>query len=491
MREHPMLFEINTRPWLAQFGQGATLKDVPESYWDDLGEKGIELVWLMGVWQTADVTDATRRDHPERVLDYQPDRNYPPFDYRILASPYAIDQYEPNPALGTRADLEAVRSSLHAREMRLILDFVPNHFSVESRWIERFPEYFIRGTFNHLVNQPTEYFEANGSIFAHGRDPYFAGWQDTVQVNYFNPEARAWMAGQLENVAEMCDGVRCDMAMLPVQRIFRNTWQHHHQGEDDQSMEEFWPAAIEKVKKGQPDFQLMAEVYWDMEWELQMQGFDYTYDKRLLDRLVNDERQGIREHLLADIEYQNKLVRFLENHDEERALTHFGKVRSYAAAVAAYTLPGMRFFYEGQWEGRMRKIPVQMVEYPPEIYCTCSGSDQTNLPSTVFCPETWQFYLRLMELLSSGAMQGRWSLLQVTGPQQDQFFAWKWENDQGRTLVVINYAASTGTAYLSLPECQGMKPTGLFCKSSRVTHLWIEDHLLIPLRPYQFQIFSI
>ncbi|MGO8056294.1 alpha-amylase, partial [Rhizobium leguminosarum] len=77
----------------------------------------------------------------------------------------------------------------------------------------------------------------------------------------------------------------------------------------------FWPIVIKKIREKFPDFLFMAEVYWDMEWNLQQLGFDYAYDKRLYDRLREGPLNTVREHLNAEPDYQNKLARFLENHD--------------------------------------------------------------------------------------------------------------------------------------------------------------------------------
>ena len=491
MHQNPLLYEINTRPWLRQFGPDFRLNDVPDSYWDYLGNNGINQVWLMGIWQTAIVTGHTRSKFPERVLDYHPDARYPPFEYHIEASPYAVAQYEPNPEIGNWADIAVVRQELYARGMELILDFVPNHFSVESPWIDQFPDYFIQGNEVSIDQNPTEYFRHNGFIFAHGRDPYFPGWRDTVQVNYFNPQARQWMEEQLAVIAAHCDGVRCDMAMLPVNRIFIKTWQHHLPLDSPHPVNEFWPESIQAIKARYPHFKLMAEVYWDMEWELQQQGFDFTYDKRLLDRLVNAERQGIREHLLADDDYQKKLVRFLENHDEERALSHFGQEQSYAAAMVTYTLPGLRFFYDGQWEGRMRKIPVQMVEFPPEIPCSCGSLTVKDNPSRIFCSDTWNFYQRLLSLLKTNAFQGVWGQVALQGPQQDQFLTWQWQFNNTKTIIIVNYHPEPGTAYLHLPDERDNVPHGIWQPNDAMTFLWDGDYLLIPLRPFQFQVFNI
>src|SRR4051812_17824616 len=105
---------------------------------------------------------------------------------------------------------------------------------------------------------------------------------------------------------------------------------------------------------------MLAEVYWDLEYKLQQLGFDYTYDKRLYDRLVKNDANLLRLHLRATVDYQQRLARFIENHDEERAVTVFGRPRSCAAAVLALTLPGMRLLHEGQLAGRARRVPVQL-----------------------------------------------------------------------------------------------------------------------------------
>ena len=101
-----------------------------------------------------------------------------------------------------------------------------------------------------------------------------------------------------------------------------------------------------------PDFQFIAEAYWDLEWELQQQGFDYCYDKRLYDRLEHEPAENVRLHLCADLAYQERLLRFIENHDEPRAAATFTPEKHRAAAVTALTLPGARLIHEGQLEGR-------------------------------------------------------------------------------------------------------------------------------------------
>jgi hypothetical protein len=106
------------------------------------------------------------------------------------------------------------------------------------------------------------------------------------------------------------------MAMLALPDVFERTWNVHTQP--------FWPGATRQVREQAPGFTFMAEAYWDLEWTLQQQGFDdYTYDKRLYDRLRDGHARPAREHVHADPDYQNKLARFLENHDEPLAAATF------------------------------------------------------------------------------------------------------------------------------------------------------------------------
>jgi hypothetical protein len=123
-----------------------------------------------------------------------------------------------------------------------------------------------------------------------------------LQLNYANPEPQRVRIDELIAIAGKCDGVRCDMAMLLLPEIFQRTW--------GSTPEPFWPKATAAVRAQYPAFTFMAEVYWDLEWTLHHQGFDYCYDKRLYDRLREGHVTPIRDHLLTGLDYQDKLVAF-------------------------------------------------------------------------------------------------------------------------------------------------------------------------------------
>src|SRR5205814_981843 len=200
-------------------------------------------------------------------------------------------------------------------------------------------------------------------------------------------------------IGAQCDGVRCDMAMLVLPDVVARTWGDRARPADGTppSDESFWPAAIAGVRARHPDFVFMAEAYWDLEWTLQQQGFDYAYDKRLYDRLREHHARPVREHFLAGIDYQNKLARFLENHDEPRAAATFPPGIHEAAAVITFLSPGLRFFHQGQFDGRKKRISPHLCRGPDE------PTDQ----------DLGKFYNRLLAVLRQPALRnGRWQLLE-------------------------------------------------------------------------------
>jgi hypothetical protein len=148
------------------------------------------------------------------------------------------------------------------------------------------------------------------------------------------------------------------------------------------------------VRQKYPHFTFVAEVYWDLEWTLQQQGFDYCYDKRLYDRLKQGMVTPIRDHLRAGLDYQDRLARFLENHDEPRAAAEFSWPQHQAAAIVTFLSPGLRFFHQGQSEGAQVRVPVHLCRGPVEtIDRTCAGFYDSLLgvikENRVFRDGTW------------------------------------------------------------------------------------------------------
>jgi hypothetical protein len=447
---YPTIYEINTWAWLTDMsrkaGRRLVLADVPQTELERIAGYGFDGVWLMGVWQRSPGArrvaqtfpawqDAFRRALPDLTGD------------DVVGSPYAIGDYRVDPVLGGDEGLASLRRRLMELDLRLILDFVPNHMALDHAWLKDHPKRLIQGDPDRLASEPDNYYYAESGgqrrVFAHGRDPYFPGWPDTAQLDYRLPDTRRAMSDLLLSVAERCDGVRCDMAMLLTRDVFLQTWG----GGFDPPQAEFWPAAITDLRARHPGFLTMAEVYWDMEWDLQQQGFDYTYDKRLYDRMLHGDATSVRMHLYADIGFQRQLARFIENHDEPRAVQVFGVERGKAAAVLALTLPGLRLLHEGQLEGYRVKLPVHL------------GRRQREEPVSGMEP----FYRRLLDILHHPVFHdGEWQVLEPWAaeagePSFQNAVAHQWIHDDARWVVVVNLSDRPARFRLPLrmPETAG------------------------------------
>ena len=434
-RSHPHLYQVNTWAWLEEMsaaaGRRLALRDVPDAEWDRLAALGFDLVYLLGVWRRS---LAGRRHFRTDAASFRHfDRAAPGWTLAsVVGSPFSIHEYAPDPRIGDWAALDAVRAKLHARGMRLILDFVPNHVGPDHPWIASHPEYFVRGTEADYQRDPAAFIlvepEGRAPYFvARGRDPYFAPWTDTAQVDYFEPGAREAMVGVLRDVAQHCDGLRCDMAMLVLNEVFARTWGGLLRGRPAPAGE-FWPAAIAALPG---DFLWMAEVYWDMEGALQALGFDFTYDKRLYDRLRGGRADELRAHLAADPAYQARLARFLENHDEHRAVHAYGRERVPGLAALIATLPGLRFFHQGQLEGRTVHLPMPLDAARPE-------APDLALRAV---------YERVLQAADDPVFhEGEWSLLAVDRDADDShgdLVAWRWIRGAAQALVVLNCSGGT------------------------------------------------
>jgi hypothetical protein len=401
-----------------------------------------------------------------------------------MGSPYCVRRYVVDGAFGGPEALGKARAELAARGVRLVLDYVPNHVAPDHPWVSGDPELFVNGTESDLGAEPGAWLRAEGRILAHGRDPYFPPWPDVVQLNAFSPALRAATSQTLADIAAQCDGIRCDMAMLMTNQVFAKTWGGRVGPEPD---EEFWPAVIAALHARHPETVLLAEAYWDMEWTLQQQGFDYCYDKRLYDRLISGDVTGVRAHLAADPGYQSRLVRFLENHDEPRVASRLPAQAERAAAVAIATLPGATLWHEGQFEGRRVHPPVFLSRRPEET------PDQGLA----------DWYRRLLDDVARYRVRaGTWQLHEAAGwPDNDSgrnLLAWSWAADGGaRHLIVVNFSdqPAQGRIPLNWPDGpgRGWRLADLLAGAAfdRAGDELAGPGLFVDLPPWQCYVFSV
>lgn len=446
MRRHPLLFEISAWPWLERLsrheGREVDLGTVPAAYWDGIAEKGFDLVFLMGVWRRSAIGRDIARTASWLIAEY--DRILPGWTAAdVPGSPYCIQSYEPDERMGGWRGLDAARRELKNRGISLVLDFVPNHTGFDHPWITEHPERYVLGTDEDHRAAPADFRAAGlGRRPVHiacGRDPYFAAWTDVAQLNYFNPDTRAAVRATLGDIAAHCDGVRCDMAMLVLNDVFDHTWRRLLRDAWPAPATEFWPEATRAV----PDLLYLAEVYWGLQGRLLDQGFTFAYDKRLFDALHSTDRaSGVRELLTASGSDSGRLARFLENHDEPRsAATLAGQLPAAASLLAS--LPGMRFFFDGQLEGWHVKAPVQLGRWPDE-----------RLDEGVRA-----LYDRVIDFARNELLhEGEWKPLTVA-PAGDQSFsdvvAYRWRTASALAVIAANVGDVTSHAHLAISNDLG------------------------------------
>ncbi len=441
----PVIYEVNTAVWLDELSRAAgrplTLAEVPTPAWDAICPSGTDAVWLMGVWERSPAGLEVARDNAELMTSFRgalPDLQ----DRDVIGSPYCVRRYVADAAFGGPAGLAAARRALASRGRRLVLDYVPNHVAPDHPWVNEHPERFVRGSAEDAANDPASWMRVGESVIARGRDPYFPAWPDVLQLDAFSPELRAATVSTLAEISDQCDGIRCDMAMLLTNDVFARTWAGRTGAPPDA---DFWPSVIGALHAQHPEIVLIAEAYWDLEWALQQQGFDFCYDKRLYDRLLALPDGGVaqvRDHLRAELDYQRRLIRFLENHDEPRIASRVDSDREKAMAVTIATLPGATLWHEGQFEGRVVRPPVFLRRRPDE------PADAALV--------SW--YARLVAAVSEGPPRtGSWTLLDVSGwPDNrscESLVAWTWSGPDGDAahLVVVNLSAGAAQGRVRLP----------------------------------------
>ncbi|KAL7717106.1 Glycosyl hydrolase family 13 catalytic domain-containing protein [Entamoeba marina] len=386
----PVLYEISTRPCLAS--------------------KGIEIVWMMGVWQLGDygLNYDRNLDFSSVLPDYTQDD--------IIGSPYAIVEYNCNSDIGVDDDLLWLRNQLHEKE------------------------YYIRAA--PADSYDSKYYLPSG--IAHGKDPYFDPWGDVAQWNYFESATREYMKSNIMKALSVSDGVRCDMAHLVLNDVFAGTWNTELSAWGySKPSTEFWSDAISEAKATYPNAIFMAEVYEDYQMDLLRNcGFDYTYDKAFLDKCesgVSDVNNYVH---YKSLDWLAQAAHFVENHDENRAVYNMGSVgRADAAAAMAATLPGLIFFNHGQFDGLKNKLDVHLRRSYSETASTVAQ----------------QFYKKFLNVLKEDAFKSNnfYFVYNINGDSAWRFASWIRKGTDASYLVVVNYSDAYSCANVPIYDISG------------------------------------
>ena len=309
-----------------------TFNDIDETALNALKDMGFTHIWLTGILEHASESVGT---HPDITKGR-------------AGSPYAVTDYRAlDPDLGTMEDFERLVARIHAKGLKVIIDFIPNHLARQNKGFDPCNFYYCEGQAfvspRRLAEQPYEEYPAKATgnnVFV--PNPSLNDWYDTVKLNYEEHDTWEKMLAILRYWCDrQVDGFRVDMAeMVPVA---------------------FWQWAIAELRK---DYQplMIAEIYQpDLYRPFLEAGFDYLYDKvglyNTLERVLCEgheakeisqvwkDQEGIGEHML----------RFMENHDEKRlaSLQFVGDAFAALPAVALSALmnTGPFMVYNGQESG--------------------------------------------------------------------------------------------------------------------------------------------
>ncbi len=294
------LYEVNVR----DFSPGGNLRGVTAGL-ARIQASGADVIWLMPIF-------------PVGTLNAK----------GPLGSPYAVrDFYAINPAFGTAADLRALVRAAHARHLKVILDWVPDHSSWDNAWIREHPEYYVHGDSGQIV--------VPRDLQGHPTD-----WTDVAQLDYRNQGLRTAMIAALRHwlVDFDLDGYRMDVAhFIPL---------------------DFWREASTALRAAvRRPIMLLAEAG---ELEMHRSGFDLTYGWDGYGRLKAVWKGApVDSFVLGVLADQQAMppggmrMRFTTNHDETAwdnpPVTLFGgSAAARAAFVAIALMPGRPLLYDGQ-----------------------------------------------------------------------------------------------------------------------------------------------
>jgi glycosidase len=479
-------------------------KDISTKGLQALKKKGYSHLYTTGILEHATMEDfsafGSPLDHPQVVKGR-------------AGSPFAIkDYYDVNPFLADKPaermqEFSAMLDRVHQADLKLVLDFVPNHLARvyhsdqkpagvvdfgqnDNKDLSFSPSnnfYYLPGTQFTIptgVNPPVPvtvpYIEIPAKVSGNNvfsAQPSIHDWFETVKLNYgvdlqhgnqthFDPIPDTWL--KMTDVLvywtkKGVDGFRCDMAeMVPV---------------------EFWAYAIPKVKALNPEVVFIAEIYNPQEYRnyIFKGGFDYLYDKvGLYDgiRHIMENKPGAT---TADItrvwqqesgDFANHMLRFLENHDETRLNS-----RGFAASNFWSTIPGMVLTASMHDGPLMIYFGQEFGEKAQEIEGFNEADDRTTMfdfyrvdthqrwlnggkfdggKLTAAEKEIDSFYSELLAWINSSEViqKGKFFDLQYaqnTAYPKDKVYAYLRYTDKGRNLIICNFDSVNHDFNIEIP----------------------------------------
>ena len=438
---HPYVYEISTRPWLYElskkYGKSITkLKDIPTEEFDSFAENGVDIVWMMGIWKLGEY--GVEYDRNRTYENYLPDWTVED----VIGSPFAITEYVCNPELGEDDDILNLRIELNIRGIKLMLDFVPNHSAHDNELAYNDPYMFIRAP-TGITDESR--FSPRGIAF--GSDIGHKPWKDVIQYNYWEYKTIQIMKDNFLKVLTLADAARCDRAYLILNDVFEDAWKAELNAYSYiRPNTEFWSYAIQEGRNINPNAILLAESYDEKYSKKLLElGFNYVYNKDLLDKIVISAKD-VKEYMKSkNSTFLDTACNFVENHDELRIAFKTGDdyKKAMAAGTLAATFGGMIFVNHGQWEGKKKNLDVHLRRATYE-------SDNLIVKD---------YYKKLSKVLREPAFRSSnfYFVDNMTGGKKDDFIAYIREEGDNHYIVIVNYSSSQGCAYVPIHNIKGYR----------------------------------
>ncbi len=374
------------------------LDQIPDEELDLLRERGINALWLIGVWERSPASKKIK--HLTGMLDAE-------------GSAYSIYEYVISSDLGGYEAFQELKGRAELRGIRLAGDMVPNHTGIDAKWVSEHPEWYIQVdqppfpsyTFNgpNLSNNPRigiyledHYYDNTDAAVVfkrvdfetgkeryiyHGNDGTQMPWNDTAQLNYLLPEVRKAIIDVIIQIAKLFPIIRFDAAMTLTKKHFQRLWFPipgsggdipsraefaMTKEEFDRHMpREFWREVVDKIAEEAPDTLLLAEAFWLLEgYFVRVLGIHRVYNSAFMNMLKAEENKEYRKLIKNALEFDPRIlkrfVNFMNNPDEETAVVQFGKGDKYfGVCTLLATLPGLPMIGHGQIEGFREKYGME------------------------------------------------------------------------------------------------------------------------------------
>jgi alpha-amylase len=416
-----VLYEINVRQFSKEGTLNAITKDLPR-----LKSLGVDILWLMPI-------------HPISIIKRK----------GSLGSPYAVADYlKINPDYGTLNDFKLLVNEAHKLDLKVIMDWVPNHTGWDNPWITSNPDWYT-----HLNGKITEPLNEKGES---------TGWTDVADLNYDSIPMQDKMISALQYWVKNAniDGYRFDMAgMVPM---------------------DFW-------QKVRPALDTIKPVFLLAEWEDEPKQLTFCHNANYGWKLFHLSKDVVKGEKSAEeiwetlSENRTKFpnhafqLRFTQNHDEN---TWEGTTKKLygdgadAANVLMFTLDGIPMIYNG-----MESNLNQQLEFFEKDPIKWKKFEKTK------------FFKTLCELKHRN--QALWNGVyggipqKIANGQEEKVISFVREKNGDKILVVINLSATNTSVNL-----KDSKINGIYSNIFNTGSMAVNGSLSLKLKPYEYLILS-